>query len=75
MDSGRPFGMSILWCRRESLREDKDELFSLDEDFDECLDEEDLDEDLDEGGTSRMFRSRPVVGSVVDDVAGSWETW
>jgi hypothetical protein len=44
----------------------------------EDLVEDDLDEDLDEDfsdGTSRMFRTRPVVGSVVDDWAGSWETW
>ena len=42
------------------------ELEDLEEDF---LDEEDLEE------TSRMFRTRPVVGSVVESSAGLWETW
>jgi hypothetical protein len=51
----------------------------LDEDFlsEECLDELVLEEDLWEDfseGTSRMFRMRPVVGSVVDDWAGSCDT-
>jgi hypothetical protein len=48
---------------------------------DECLDddEEVLEEDLWEedfsDGTSRMLRMRPVVGSVVEDWAGSCDTW
>ena len=53
-----------------------DELFSeewcLDE-LDDLDDEDDLDEDL-PLGTSRMFKTRPVVGSVVDACPGSWET-
>ena len=43
----------------------------------ECLDEDDVLDDLLEDfscGTSRMFRVRPVVGSVVDDCPGSWDT-
>jgi hypothetical protein len=52
------------WCERDEL---------------ECLDEDELDlDDLEEDfstGTSRMFRTRPVVGSVVEAVAGSWDTW
>jgi hypothetical protein len=54
-----------LWCLEERLSE-------------ECFDEEVVFEDLLEdfsGGTSRMFKTRPVVGSVVDDCPGSWETW
>jgi hypothetical protein len=58
------------WCL-----DDEEECLSLDE---ECFDEdEDLEEDLCEDfscGTSRMFKIRPVVGSVVDDCPGSWET-
>jgi len=50
--------------------------FSLSEE--ECLDEEwDLDEDLWEDlslGTSRMFKTLPVVGSTVESCPGSWET-
>lgn len=36
-----------------------------------------LDVELDdlELGTSRILSSRPVVGSVVEGLAGSWETW
>jgi hypothetical protein len=56
-----------------------DERFSLSDE--ECLEEElvfeerwDEDEDF-SWGTSRMFKTRPVVGSVVDDCPGSWETW
>jgi hypothetical protein len=90
-ERGRPFGMStVKLSRRDSRREEDDECLSREdecldeeweEDFDEeCLDEELLlDEDLWEEdfslGTSRMFNTRPVVGSVVDDWAGSWETW
>jgi len=71
--------------RRDSRRVLEEECFSR---LEWCLEdrslseedlvEDDLDEDLDEDfsdGTSRMFKTRPVVGSVVDDWAGSWETW
>jgi hypothetical protein len=62
----------------EECLDDLDECLSLSEE--ECFDDElDLwDDDLEEdfsAGTSRMFRTRPVVGSVVDDCPGSWETW
>jgi hypothetical protein len=88
-DSGRPFGISTLrlWLsRRDSLLDDgcllleecldERELFSLSEwCFDELdLEEDDLPDDL-SCGTSRMFKTRPVVGSVVDDCPGSWDTW
>lgn len=87
MESGRPFGMSTLrlkLSRRDSLLledevclsreewcfDDEDDFFS-----EECLEEEeDLCEDF-SWGTSRMFKTRPVVGSVVEDCPGSWETW
>jgi len=78
-ESGRPLGISEVVSRRES-RLDEEEVLSL---LLECLDEderfdelvlEDLLEDS-SGGTSRMFKTRPVVGSVVDDWEGSWETW
>jgi hypothetical protein len=84
MESGRPFGMSELRLScRDSLLEVDEACLSrevcLDEDFlsEECLDELVLEEDLWEDfseGTSRMFRMRPVVGSVVDDWAGSCDT-
>jgi hypothetical protein len=84
MESGRPFGMSkVRLSCRDSLLEVDEACLSrevcLDEDFlsEECLDELVLEEDLWEdfsGGTSRMFRVRPVVGSVVDDWAGSCDT-
>jgi len=80
-ESGRPFGIStarlsrfeleecfsrVEWCLEERLSlSDEDEECLLDDDF-----EEDLCEDFSDG-TSRMFRVRPVVGSVVDDCAGS----
>lgn len=59
-------------CLLEECLEELDD-FSL---LDVCLDDElDLDEDLDFSlGTSRMFRTRPVVGSVVESCPGSWET-
>ena len=66
---------------RDSRREEEEEC--LLEELECLLDEEDLD-DLEEvlddlpdlsGGTSRMFKTRPVVGSVVESSAGSWETW
>jgi len=63
----------VCFSREECLDDDLEEDFSLSE---ECFDEEldlDLEEDFSDG-TSRMFRTRPVVGSVVDDCAGSWET-
>jgi hypothetical protein len=53
-----------------------DEYFEEEEE--EWLLEDDLCEECDDFlslGTSRMFRTRPVVGSVVDDCAGSWDTW
>jgi len=61
-----------LWCLEERLSEEclSEECFD-DEDvfvFEDLLDDFSL-------GTSRMFRMRPVVGSVVDDCPGSWETW
>ncbi len=72
--------------RRDSRRVLDEECFSFDEVFErelrseECFDDEDdLEDDLweedSELGTSRMFRMRPVVGSVVEAWAGSWETW
>lgn len=79
-ESGRPLGMSV--CRARDSRRDEDEcllelecLSLLDEeDFDDDLCEEDFEDDLLEeclsdlsDGTSRMFRTRPVVGSVVED--------
>lgn len=91
IERGRPFGMSterLRLSRRDSRREVDEVCLSLDEwcldedeDFfseEECLDELVLEEDLWEDfsdGTSRMFRTRPVVGSVVEDWAGSCETW
>jgi hypothetical protein len=61
--------------RRDSRREEewceRDELECFDEDK---LDLDDREEDF-STGTSRMFRTRPVVGSVVEAVAGSWDTW
>lgn len=86
MDNGRPFGISAV-AARDSLREleldleleecleeeleDFEEEEVLEEDLDE---EEDLEDDLEEV-TSRMLRTRPVVGSVVESSAGLWETW
>lgn len=58
------------WCFDERS-------FLSDDDEDECFDELDLEDDLCEDfseGTSKMLRTRPVVGSVVDDCPGSWET-
>jgi hypothetical protein len=84
MESGRPFGISVERAR-DSRREEcllEEECLSLleEEDLDEDLWEDDLEEDLLEeedleDGTSRMFKTRPVVGSVVESWAGSWETW
>jgi hypothetical protein len=68
--------------RRDSRRVEDEECLDLRSLSDEeCFDDEDED-DLDDlceedfsDGTSRMLRTRPVVGSVVEDWAGSWETW
>jgi len=83
MERGRPLGMSVE-AARASRREDEEEC--LLEDLSDLLEEECLLEDLledledlsdllEDDGTSRMFKTRPVVGSVVDAWAGSWETW
>jgi hypothetical protein len=79
MESGRPLGMSVLAARasrreeeEECLLEEEEDL--LEEDLDD-LEEDDLDDLLEVDGTSRMFKTRPVVGSVVEAWAGSWETW
>ena len=71
----------VKWLsRRESRLEEclsrEDECLDRSE---ECLDElvledECLLEDF-SWGTSRMFRTRPVVGSVVDGCPGSCDTW
>jgi hypothetical protein len=88
-DSGRPLGMSTVrdWRLREDRLEDDLESLSLEEeeerdellllDLDEDDDLEDLEEDFDEEwcGTSRMFNSRPVVGSTVESTLGLWATW
>jgi len=86
-DNGRPLGMSVDRARdsrrelEECLLDEWEEDLEL-EDLEEDLCEEDLEEDLLEewrsersDGTSRMFRTRPVVGSVVESWAGSCETW
>lgn len=81
-DRGRPFGMSTARpSRRDSRRLEEEECFSRDEECfddeldlwdDECLDEDEEEELFDDDlwdlsdGTSRMFKTRPVVGSVVD---------
>jgi hypothetical protein len=59
-----------------------DELDLEEECFEELDLEDDLCEDEDEDededfscGTSRIFRTRPVVGSTVDAWPGSCETW
>jgi hypothetical protein len=77
-ERGRPLGMSVE-AARASRREEEEECLLedlsdlLEEDLDDLL--EDLEDLLEEDGTSRMFKTRPVVGSVVDAWAGSWETW
>jgi hypothetical protein len=84
-ESGRPFGMSVARAR-DSRREEEEcllelECLSLEEEEDlleDLCEEEDLEEDLRSDlseGTSRMFKTRPVVGSVVESWAGSCETW
>jgi len=78
-ESGRPLGMSAATLSRRDSRLDDDEVFLLEECLDDDLDE-DLDDELDldledfSSATSRMFKTRPVVGSVVDAYDGSWET-
>jgi hypothetical protein len=81
-ESGRPFGMSLERARasrreeEECLLEELECLLEEDDLDDDLLEEEDLDDLLDfSGGTSRIFNTRPVVGSVVEDWEGSWETW
>jgi len=80
-ESGRPFGTSA-WDERDSLLEEclsfeeecLDELVFLSEDDLELVFEETLVEDFSDG-TSRMFKARPVVGSVVESSLGLWATW
>jgi len=79
MESGRPLGISEERAR-DSRREEEECLLEELECLLEDLDEEDLLEDFEDlldlsDGTSRMFRTRPVVGSVVESWAGSCETW
>lgn len=84
IERGRPLGMStIRESRRDSLRdEDEWECLSFVEEecFDDLLsrseyvlDELDLEDFPEERscGTSRIFKIRPVVGSVVEDCPGS----
>jgi hypothetical protein len=74
-ESGRPFGMVLeTEVSRRASRREEEECLELEEDL-EDLEEDDLEDLLEEDGTSRMFRTRPVVGSVVEAWAGSWETW
>lgn len=81
IERGRPLGMSVLAARASRREEDEECLLEeeellLEEDLDDLEDEDDL-EDLsllEEDGTSRIFKTRPVVGSVVEAWAGSWET-
>jgi len=79
-DSRLELDEECLSLEEECLDDDDlDECLSLSEEecFDDELDlcdEDDLEEDF-SAGTSRMFKTRPVVGSVVDDCPGSWETW
>lgn len=58
-EMARPLGMSM-----DSGREWRLEWRELDEGL-ACVD----------AGTSRMLSCRPVVGSIVESLAGSWETW
>jgi hypothetical protein len=81
VERGRPFGISTARLSRRDSRLELDEVcfsreeWCLDERFslsdEECLELEvelDLEDDLAPSwGTSRMFKTRPVVGSVVDD--------
>jgi len=89
-ERGRPLGMSTarpldwrddLWCLELELEPDEErELWELLLDDEWREDDDDLLDDLLEErepsvGTSRMFSSRPVVGSVVDSSLGLCETW
>jgi hypothetical protein len=65
LDRSLSFRSDEEWCLEEEL---------LECDLDEDLCSLELDEDFSDG-TSRMLRVRPVVGSVVEDCPGSWETW
>lgn len=79
-ERGRPLGISVAAARASRREEEEcllEELECLLEE-DDLLDEDDLDDLLDlsdfsdfSDGTSRMFNTRPVVGSVVDDWDGS----
>jgi hypothetical protein len=75
-ERGRPLGMSVEAARasrrEECLLEEED---LLEEDLEDLEELEDLEDLLEVDGTSRMFKTRPVVGSVVEAWAGSWETW
>lgn len=66
-DSRRDEGGCLL--ELECLEEELDFEEDLDEDLEEDLEDLDL-----SGATSRMFRTRPVVGSVVESSPGLWET-
>jgi len=56
----------------DDLEDEEDDL--CDDDLEDDLD--DLEEDLCESvGTSRMFSSRPVVGSTVEVTLGLWAMW
>lgn len=74
--------MSVARARDSRRVEEEECLLELEclleeDDLDlESLEEllEDLLEDLSDG-TSRMFNTRPVVGSVVEAWAGSCDTW
>jgi len=68
-ERGRPVGMAA--SRRDSRRVEEEACLDEEEDLEELL-EEDLEDFSD--GTSRMFKTRPVVGSVVEAWEGSWET-
>jgi hypothetical protein len=80
MERGRPLGMSVLAARASRREEEEeclleDEELLLEEDLDDLEEEDDLDDLLEADGTSSIFKTRPVVGSVVEACAGSWETW
>jgi hypothetical protein len=77
MERGRPLGMSVVAARAARREEEEEFLLEevlLEEDL-EDLEEEVLEDLLEADGTSRMFKTRPVVDSVVEAWAGSWETW
>lgn len=79
MERGRPLGISVL-AARASRREEEEECLLeeellLEDDLDDLEEDDDLDDLLELDGTSSMFRTRPVVGSVVEAWLGSCETW